>query len=242
MPIIYEPKGRAMEYSPLAANLYTGCVHGCKYCYAPAVLRKKRESFHSNDVQPRLKILERLETDCIKMTGDIRQILLCFACDPYQPIVLGDITRDALLILEKYDMNVAILTKGGMRASRDFDILERNGWSFGTSMTFSHNNFIEEWEPRAADVNSRVEAIRLAHKMGIRTWLSLEPVISVGQTLWLISFLKGDVDHWKIGKLNHMPKIERDIDWSSFLILVEKYLAGESYYIKKDLEAFRERH
>ena len=27
--VIYEPRGRAREYSPLAVNLYRGCSHGC---------------------------------------------------------------------------------------------------------------------------------------------------------------------------------------------------------------------
>ena len=34
MNVIYEPKGRAREYSELACNLYRGCTHGCRYCYA----------------------------------------------------------------------------------------------------------------------------------------------------------------------------------------------------------------
>jgi hypothetical protein len=49
MKIIYEPRGAAREYSPLAANLYRGCIHGCKYCYAPACLRlpaDRRAEFH----------------------------------------------------------------------------------------------------------------------------------------------------------------------------------------------------
>ena len=29
--IIYEPKGRAREYAPLACNLAVGCVHRCVY-------------------------------------------------------------------------------------------------------------------------------------------------------------------------------------------------------------------
>lgn len=41
MNVIYEPKGRAREYAPLACNLYMGCTHGCKYCYAPACMYKK---------------------------------------------------------------------------------------------------------------------------------------------------------------------------------------------------------
>jgi DNA repair photolyase len=33
MQTIYEPKGKAREYAPLALNLYESCPHGCKYCY-----------------------------------------------------------------------------------------------------------------------------------------------------------------------------------------------------------------
>ena len=40
MSVIYEPKGKAREYSPLALNLYLDCSHGCKYCYAPAIQRQ----------------------------------------------------------------------------------------------------------------------------------------------------------------------------------------------------------
>ena len=45
MSIIYQPKGKAREYSPLAANLYLGCNHGCKYCYAPSIRFQTRQDF-----------------------------------------------------------------------------------------------------------------------------------------------------------------------------------------------------
>jgi len=42
MAVIYEPKGMALEYAPLACNLYRGCQHGCRYCYAPNCLFMSR--------------------------------------------------------------------------------------------------------------------------------------------------------------------------------------------------------
>ena len=39
MDVVYKPRGRAREYSELACNLYRGCTHGCRYCYAPASMR-----------------------------------------------------------------------------------------------------------------------------------------------------------------------------------------------------------
>ncbi len=38
--LIYVPKGRAREYSPLALNLYRGCEHRCSYCYCPRIDRQ----------------------------------------------------------------------------------------------------------------------------------------------------------------------------------------------------------
>ncbi|MFZ5453843.1 MAG: hypothetical protein ACOZF2_18480 [Thermodesulfobacteriota bacterium] len=40
MAIIYEPRGKAREYSPLAANLYRGYAHACVYCFAPQAARE----------------------------------------------------------------------------------------------------------------------------------------------------------------------------------------------------------
>lgn len=240
MQVIYEPRGRAREYSPLAVNLYTGCVHGCAYCFGPDIPPRKTPAEFQFNVQPRKNILEKLEKDCKKIEGDPRQILLCFTCDPYQPTdQVSGVTRDALLILEKYHMNVSILTKGGMRAFRNFDILLRNDWEFGTTITTGDVNSAWAWEPNAAHIHDRVRAMRLAKEMGIKTWVSIEPVINPKEALEVIEDIINAVDHWKIGKINHMPEIEREIDWGKFLQDTEKILEGKSYYIKKDLERYR---
>lgn len=52
MKPIYEPKGKAKEYGDYALNIYTGCPHRCYYCFAPSVLHRDREKFHS-DIRPR---------------------------------------------------------------------------------------------------------------------------------------------------------------------------------------------
>jgi len=31
--LIYQPKGKAREYSPWACNLFNGCTNNCSYCY-----------------------------------------------------------------------------------------------------------------------------------------------------------------------------------------------------------------
>jgi DNA repair photolyase len=235
MKVIYIPTGRALEYSPLACNLYTGCTHACKYCFAPGVSRTDKVTFHSK-VIPRLDIINKIEIDCKKMENDPREILLCFMCDPYPED--SEITRQALEIFEKYNMKVQILTKGGLRAMRDFDLLKVNDWGFGTSMVFYTDTTRKLWEPNAASLKDRIEAIEIANDMGIRTWISIEPIIDIEESLKLLRHIKRTylVSHVKIGKLNHMYHKDKSKNWKYLVEEAERILDDSdiSYYIKKD--------
>lgn len=78
MSIIYEPRGKAREYSDLAVNLFTGCSHACRYCYCPAVLRKTIDAW-AFDPQPRKNILRELKRDARRMQGEVQKYAGGFA-------------------------------------------------------------------------------------------------------------------------------------------------------------------
>jgi DNA repair photolyase len=241
MKAIYEPKGRAKEYAELACNLYTGCAHDCRYCWAPNVLHKTREEFHEVKLRP--GILEVLERDCKRMAGDPREILFCFTCDPYPPFDKAgclDVTTPALRICARHNMHAIVLTKAGTRAAYSFDLLKQHGFRFGTSLSFVLDEHRREWEPNAASVENRIEAIQQAHERGIQTWVSIEPVIYAAEALRVIQATAPFVDHFKIGKLNHMPEREKEIDWTGYARAAKALLEslGKSYYIKNDLRKF----
>lgn len=237
MSIIYEPKGRAREYSALAANLYRGCSHGCRYCYVPTITYQTPEEFHSNPT-PRTNILEQLKKDTTKFTGR-GPVLLCFTCDPYQPIEERyGITRAAIQILHSADIPVTILTKGGRRAERDFSLLGPRD-SVGASLTFINKHDSLEWEPYAALPQERIDMLKHAKEQGLRTWASIEPVIDPEQSLALIRETAQFVDIFKVGKLNHHPLAEK-IDWRDFGLKAVKLLRelNKPFYIKRDLRAY----
>lgn len=238
MNIIYEPKGPALEYAPLALNIYRGCTHGCRYCFGPRASRQKREEYYSW-ANPKDNVLERVEKDARQMAekGDQREILISFIGDPYQPADLG-LTRGVIKILIKHDLGFTILTKGGMRAARDFDLLmEYPKASFGQTIVFYKAEDHMKWEPNTADFFDRMKAAKIAHDFGIRTWISMEPVIDPAQPLDIIEYLYPIVDHWKIGKINHHPELEKHVDWLQFRTQLLDLLQdiNADFYLKKSL-------
>lgn len=235
MSIIYEPKGRAQEYSLLAANLFSGCSHGCTYCYA----RKMAAQFGTDFNNPTVKkdVLTELQKDARRYAGTDKRVLLCFSCDPYQPLELKErITREAIIILKENDINFQVFTKAGLNAARDFD-LYKTGDAFAVTLTYIERDDSLRDEPGAALPAERIEALRQANEKGIETWASQEPVLDTGQSLELIRQTNKFVDLYKIGKLNHKPS---SIDWRQFgidaLRLCREY--GKRYYIKKDLAVY----
>lgn len=246
MSIIYETRGRAREYFELAANLYGGCGHACRYCYGATVTHKDPTEFFRNP-RPRDNVIDRLETDARRLgrNNETRHILLSFVTDPYQPLEERlKVTRRAIEILHYHSLNVAILTKGGFRATRDFDLLT-NLDLFGVTLTFMDPTRSRTWEPGAALPIDRMKSLEDAHARGIPTWVSLEPVIEPVETLALIDATAGFVDHYKVGTLNYPDKLPpqfqvQRIDWRKFALVVVEHLdgLGANYYIKKDLARY----
>lgn len=242
MSIIYEPKGAAREYSALACNLYSGCQHGCKYCYVPGTPPWKfndnaRLAFHCSST-PRKDVLRKLAREAAVLRGDPREILFCFTCDPYQVGRDNSITSRALDICACDKLKVQILTKGGMCAAPDFPLMAEMGAKFATTLLFSKDDERKQWEPNAASVEDRIQAIKLAHSLGVNTWVSVEPVIDPDQALTIIGSLSDHVDFWKIGKINHCPEVETFVDWRKFYRDVSTLLSGRPHLIKEALRKY----
>ncbi len=234
--VVYEPRGRAREYAGLAVNLYAGCSHGCKYCYAPLALKRDREKYHV-EVVPRKDIIKQLEADCRKMAnGKHQRVLMSFTTDPYhQENEKYGLTRQAIKILHESGLCVQILTKGGTRACKDFDLLGEQD-AFASTLTFVDEKDSLKWEPNAALPEDRLKAMKKAHEIGIPTWASLEPVIDPEQSLQLIRLTHNFVDLYKVGTLNYSP-IAKEIDWIKFAKEAKRLLElyGKDYYFKHDL-------
>jgi DNA repair photolyase len=236
MSIIYEPAGRAGEYAPLAANIYKSCSHGCLYCYANKMMKLDKVYFHAEN-RIRKDAIILLEKDAAKLRGDDREILFCFLGDPYNPDEhKNGITRQAIEIMIRNDLRFTLLTKGGARARRDLDLLE--GYfkcSIGQTIVWSKQESASHWEPNAAPLQERFELAQEAHKRGIKTWVSLEPVIDPDQALEVVRLLHPYVNKWKVGPVNYVAGV--NVDWFKFKNDIVKLLdeVGAEYILKNEL-------
>lgn len=224
MTPIYKPKGAAKEYGDYAINIYTGCPHRCEYCFAPGVLRKDKEEFHTH-VVPREGILEALKSQLERNEFHNKMIHLCFTCDPYPTGYDTSTTREIIKLLKEHGNHIQLLTKSAK--TRDFDLLNGNDW-FGITLDGAEDN------GHSASVNERIHALKLAFQKGIKTWVSFEPVINPEEVLRLVRIVAPFTDKVKIGKLNHVAS---DTDWKKFGIDAEN-LCKElklDYYIKDAL-------
>lgn len=229
MKPIYEPKGAAKEYGDLALNIYTGCPHRCYYCFAPGVLRRDKELFHSH-VEPRKNIVEETQKQLERENITGKLIHLCFTCDPYPTGYDTTATREIIQLLKEHGNHVQILTKGD--GSRDFDLLDENDWYgitiSGGPMQSAHT------EPNAIEPMRRLAKLLRAREVGVKTWVSFEPVINQDYVFTIISLYHLAFDKVKIGKLNYHPS---KINWAEFGRNVESLCqsAGLNYYIKDSL-------
>jgi len=244
LQVIYQPKGRAREYGEWAVNLYTGCTHGCKYCYVPAVYRKSPKEFHSK-ATPRNDILKKLDKDLELQAaqGITEPLFFCFACDPYQPAEFEyRITRRALELCQDYGRNFNVLTKASILPLRDISLYS-NGDKFGMTLVFNKSLDLTEWEPGASAYDDRLNALKTFHKAGIHTWISLEPVIDPRQTIQIIHDTRNFVDEYRVGTINHNSELHHSIDWTSFHSTITDILDhyAVDYYIKEDLRKYERR-
>lgn len=236
MKPIYTPKGKAGEYGDLAVNIYTGCPHRCFYCFAPGVLRKEREQFHTC-VEPRPGIVDAVkrQLDQEGITGKL--IHLCFTCDPYPEGCDSTATREIIKAIKDAGNHVQILTKGSGR--RDFDLLDSGDW-YGVTISCWDANALRD-EPGASLPSDRCRDVAYARDAGIKTWVSFEPVLDADLVLRTLMGSGILFDRVKIGKLNYHPS---NIAWAEFGRNAEAICQarGLDYYIKDDLRKEMEEH
>lgn len=238
---IYQPSGKAAEYSPWACNFYTGCSNDCEYCYC-----KRGNLSRLWSTEPRLKkcfkdeyhALEVFDKEVIKNKVELQKtgILFSFTTDPMLPETRG-LTLSAMYDALTHDVPVQILTKRADWLSEivtmviESSIVEerKNMVAFGFTLTG-----FDEKEPGASTNQERVEAMRELHDMGFKTFASIEPVITPAMSLIMIEDALDCCDLFKVGLISGKAKdFYNDDDLMYFMCkLAGLTLLGHKIYLK----------
>ena len=155
-------------------NPYVGCQHGCRYCYAPSLLRIWNREWGSF-VNVKKSMTEMLERDLKTKPPGV--IGVSTATDPYQPLERELLlTRRCLEKISETDFYASIQTKSNL-VTRDLPVLDPGRVDVGFTITTLDEEIACLIEPEASKPSLRVEALRETSNRGFKTWVFYGPII-----------------------------------------------------------------
>lgn len=167
----YLTKSR-LPASDYVINPYTGCPHGCKYCYAAFMRRftgHKEPWGEFIDV----KLCEK-PINVQKLEG--KSVFLSSVTDCYNPLEAEyRLTRSILEQLLKADCSVGISTKSSL-ILRDLDILTQfKNLTVSVSVNTLDEGFRADMD-RASPIAERLRTLKALHENGVRAILFMSPI------------------------------------------------------------------
>jgi len=191
----------ASQVYPYVINPYTGCQHGCSYCYARFM---KRFTGHIEpwgqfvDVKVNAPDLLRRELSRKRPAT----VWISGVCDPYQPLERKyRLTRQCLEILVESRWPFVIQTRSAL-VLRDLDILRRaEDCEVGLSITTADDGIRRLFEPTAPTIGERLRALGELHAAGIRTYAMIAPILPGAEDL--PASLDGKIDRVLLDRMNY---------------------------------------
>ena len=167
-----------VEYGDYTMNHVLGCSHGCKYpCYA-FMLKKRFGKIESYDdwIQPRIvsNTLELLDSEIPRLKDKIKSVQLCFTIDPfmYGYSEIAEMSLKAIEKLNNVGIKCTVLTKGILPPELANCSKENE---YGITLVSLDEKYRKKMEPGSAPYESRLNALKMLHNAGCKTWVSVEP-------------------------------------------------------------------
>jgi len=162
-------------------NHVQGCYHGCRYpCYANMMAQTHgRVNSYNEWCQPRLvaNAVELLTKELIRMKVKPDEINLCLTTDPFMngyPEVTN-MSLKLISLINFHSIRCSILTKGKMPV----ELADRKHFSegniHGISLISLNEGFRKRFEPNTALYSERINALKVLHDNGCKTYVHIEP-------------------------------------------------------------------
>lgn len=233
--LIYEPAGRAHEFSPYACNLYKGCTNRCDYCYNRLGVRSTL--LGADTVSPKKDAsLKVFKAELLQYkTGIIasgKGLFFSFVSDPCLPDTV-QLTWECIRFAVENDVPCVVLTKRAdfLNVPVVKEVLEKYPSMVSLGWTLTG---VDSAEPYASPTDQRIACMKEVHYRGIRTWASLEPMLSLPATRRIIRQIKPFCDHFKCGPLNGHKRSYSDAELVDFYNEINA-LGLKDFYWKDNL-------
>lgn len=182
-PVVQEVQCRsvlgASGICDYAVNCYTGCVHGCAYCYARFMGRfhhvgQEWGSFVDVKVNAPDVLSRQIARAGLFPSGSV---FLSSVCDAYQPLEEEyALTHKCLSLLVQAGYSVHVQTKSRL-VCRDFDLLAAPNATLCLTITTLDAALAARIEPGASSPADRLETLRQARAAGIRAKAFVGPLL-----------------------------------------------------------------
>ncbi len=163
-------------------NIYRGCLHGCRYCYAMYshdYLAGPLDFF--SDIHVKVNIVEALEKKLSSRSWQRQTINIGGVTDSYQPAEARyRLMPEILRLLIKYRTPAVISTKSTL-ILRDYDLIDElsrvAGANIAATIISADDSFLRRMEPHAAKPSSRFAMLKAFKRSGASVGVHLMPLI-----------------------------------------------------------------
>lgn len=165
-------------------NIYRGCSHGCKYCYAlysHKYLQEYQCDSYFQDIVVKVNIVEQLERQLQKASWKQEAINIGGVTDSYQPIEKQyQLMPEVLKLLIKYKTPCIISTKSDL-ILRDYDLIMQLAQvadvNIASTITCFDETLQKKIEPGASPTRWRLEVLKAFAVEPIVTGMHVMPII-----------------------------------------------------------------
>src|SRR6056297_298360 len=186
-------------------NPYTGCQHGCIYCYAEFMIRF---TGHKGEKWGEFVDVKDLPIDKLKPHKyDGKTLLLSSVTDPYLPLEkkYGN-TRKVLNALVGTTAQIIVLTKSHL-VQRDINLFKKfDNIEVGVSLCSLDEDFSRTVEPHASSPANRLKALKKVHESGVPTYAFISPYFpEITDFKAIVERARGFINSFRFENLNFRP-------------------------------------
>lgn len=219
-------------------NIYRGCEHGCKYCYAMHSHQYIGLDSFFNDIYVKTNVVEQLEKQISSFNWKQEIVNIGGVTDSYQPAeATYKLMPEILKLLIKYKTPAIISTKSNL-ILRDFDLIDELSRityiNVAATITTVDEQIRSLIEPNSVSSKARFDMLKQFRKTNASVGLHIMPIIpyltdSYENIDTLFSYAKDSNVHYVLPGVLYLRGQTRktffDFILQSFPNLYEKLLA-----------------